>query len=402
MTDNPEGINPLKFIKSGKWLDERVFPPLAYAVPGMIPEGFGLLTGPPKVGKSYAVGGLGLALATGGKAFGAIPVGIPRPVLYLALEDGDRRLQARSRHLLEGKPIPEMIDFVTEVPPLLVFEVIDAWMGQHGHEKPLVILDTLGRVMPPSMPGESDYQRDYRIGVKLKKYTDRNPGSTLLVVHHTRKQAGEDWMDSTSGTNGLNGAADFTMNLSRKRNEASGMIRITGRDIKEGEYKVTVENGFWALDGDSLEKAAEAAAEAKITQPLGETSQTILDFVNAQPGPVSAADVANGTGVKDARTYLSRLYESERIARPKRGTYARLTLGVASDASVATQGGGLLDATVATVATPLDADGFNATLPRHDDEPRCPTHPQEVLGARTGKCLACVTENASRIQGEAA
>jgi hypothetical protein len=32
---------------SGAWLDTQTFPPLEYAVPGIIPEGFGLLVSPP-------------------------------------------------------------------------------------------------------------------------------------------------------------------------------------------------------------------------------------------------------------------------------------------------------------------------------------------------------------------
>jgi RecA-family ATPase len=81
---------------NGAWLDTQEFPPLEYAVPGIIPEGFGLLVSPPKAGKSWLVCGIGLACATGGLALGRIHVE-KRPVLYLALEDGQRRLQSRCR-----------------------------------------------------------------------------------------------------------------------------------------------------------------------------------------------------------------------------------------------------------------------------------------------------------------
>ena len=81
-------------IKTGSWLDRQVFSPLKWAVPGIIPEGFGLLIGPPKLGKSWLVLGLLLTVAEGGKALGAIHTE-QRPVLYAALEDGDRRMQQR-------------------------------------------------------------------------------------------------------------------------------------------------------------------------------------------------------------------------------------------------------------------------------------------------------------------
>ena len=46
---------------SGESLDQQVCAPLAYAVDGIIPEGCGLLVGPPKKGKSCLVGDIGLA-----------------------------------------------------------------------------------------------------------------------------------------------------------------------------------------------------------------------------------------------------------------------------------------------------------------------------------------------------
>ena len=347
-----KNTNPLSFIKTGDWLDDQDYPPLKFAVPGLIPEGFGLLTGPPKIGKSWAVLGIALSIAVGGKAFGRIAVGKPRPVLYLALEDGERRLQSRARKLLHDEPIPANFNFVTAVPPMLVMDVINAWMSANGDRDPLVILDTLGRVMPPARPGESAYDRDYRIGVELKSVSDSHAGSTFIVVHHVRKQAGEDWMDSTSGTNGLNGAADYTINLSRKRNEETGLIRVTGRDAFEGEYSVTVSDGSWTIDGDSLEAAAKAAEQARDTQNLGVDSERILKFINKQTTPVAAKYVADTLEIDRARDYLLRLVKSERIKKAGRGLYAPLHLTVASVATVANDGDPEPNATHDTHATP--------------------------------------------------
>src|SRR5699024_262179 len=103
-----------------------------------------------------------------------------------------------------------------------------AWLSVHGDNETVVILDTLGKVLPPAYAGESSYARDYRIGAELKGTVDAYPGSTLLAVHHTRKQASEDFMESVSGTNGLNGAADFTVVLSRSRNDDKGTLQVTG------------------------------------------------------------------------------------------------------------------------------------------------------------------------------
>jgi len=187
-------------VKNGSWLDAQEFPPLQWAVDGLIPEGFGLITGPPKLGKSWFVLGVLLAIAAGGRAVGRIHVD-PKPVLYLALEDGDRRMQARVRALNGEEPTPDGFNFLTAAEPSTVIQMIDAWLSYHPEG--VVALDTLGKVMPQAFPGEGAYQRDYRVGGILKKLTDTYPGSTLMVVHHVRKQGSGDWMDSTSGTNGL-------------------------------------------------------------------------------------------------------------------------------------------------------------------------------------------------------
>ena len=97
-------------IRTGAELDAMTFPPLAWAVPGLVPEGFGLLTGPPKAGKSWLVLDIALGVAAGGRVLGKVRVGRPRPVLYFALEDGERRLQDRARTLLgPGEPIPSCL-----------------------------------------------------------------------------------------------------------------------------------------------------------------------------------------------------------------------------------------------------------------------------------------------------
>jgi hypothetical protein len=303
---------------------------------GLIPEGFGLLTGPPKAGKSWAAFGVALAISAGGSAFGKIATGQPRPVLYLALEDGNARLQWRARQLLDGNPIPSLLHTVTQAHPNQVIPLIEAWLDLHGHAQPLVLLDTLGKVMPPAQPGEGAYQRDYRIGSRLKSLADAHPGSTLLVIHHIRKATGEDWMDSTSGTNGLNGAADFTINLHRARNSETGVIRVTGRDVVESEFAVTSADGRWTLDGSTLAEAALAAEVARATADLGDKSAEVVQFVNTRPDGAKAADVAAACGMEShtARTYLARLADSGRIAKTGRGLYTP----VASVASVAFEG----------------------------------------------------------------
>src|SRR5688572_20122765 len=50
------------------------FPEPRFAVPGLIPEGLTLFAGAPKLGKSWLGLGLGIAVASGGRALGSVPV----------------------------------------------------------------------------------------------------------------------------------------------------------------------------------------------------------------------------------------------------------------------------------------------------------------------------------------
>ena len=331
----PDAAPLLAGLRDGAWLDAQNFPPLAYAVPGVIPEGLALLVGPPKIGKSWLVLTVDLAAATGGKAFG---ITIPkRPALYLALEDSDRRLQDRCRKLLGGDPIPPEFEYLVRVEGPVI-DTITAWLDRHHDVPPLVILDTLGKVMPPAKPGESPYGRDYRVGTTLKRIADQHPGMTLLVNHHDRKMAAEDFVDSVSGTHGLAGAADTVIVLTRSRHETGGLLKVTGRDVPEGEYALQFVDGCaWDLDGAGLDEASSRARQARLVGGVGDRSAEIIAFVAANPPSVTADQVEDKFG-EGARQNLSRLARSKRLLRLSRGRYTSVTSVTSSQSQVSEPG----------------------------------------------------------------
>jgi hypothetical protein len=193
---------------------------------------------------------------------------------------------------------------------------------------PLVILDTLAKVMPPTLQGETFYYRDYRVGTTLKRIAEEHPGMTLLTNHHDRKAAADDFVDSVSGTHGLAGAADTIMVLLRNRLEERGLLKVTGRDVPEGEYAVVFKDGHhWQLGGDDLAAAAKQAqkvrATTKATAGVGEQLIDVILYVYAHPDGVKAVDVAEALKLetKVAGVYLSRAVKAGRLQRPERGLY---------------------------------------------------------------------------------
>ncbi|ORW86913.1 hypothetical protein AWB92_24825 [Mycobacterium sp. IEC1808] len=305
----------------GAWLDAQTFAPLEYAVPGIIPEGFGVLVSPPKGGKSWLVCGIGLACAAGGTAIGAIQVP-KRPVLYLALEDGERRLQSRCRRIMAGQRIPAGIRFITRAENSAVaFGMICEFFTSHHNEKPLVILDTFGRAKPTKPASADPYQFDYKVGAQLKAAVDAAPGATLLAVHHTRKAESSDFIDAVSGTHGIAGSADFVLVLARKRHSHEAFLSVTGRDVIEAEYALTVSDGIWELAGHNLaESAGEAETRRERTQ-LGDRALEVLAYVNSHAETRPADIEALGISKDQTRIYLSRLVKSSRIGKIRRGVY---------------------------------------------------------------------------------
>lgn len=324
----------LSSMVSGAWLDAQDFPPLEWLVEGVLPEGFGVLAGPPKVGKSWMVGDIGLACAAGGYALDAIPVK-QRPVLYLALEDGHRRVQSRFRTLTDGQPIPAGIHVIISARPNEVPGMIAEFLELYRADKPLIILDTLGKVKPPKQAGQESYAADYAIGSRLKELVDSVPGSCLLAVHHTRKAESADFIDAVSGTQGIAGSADFILVLTRRRKDDAAILSVTGRDVVENEYALVIDDGRWRLDGMDLMDAAATVDKRRESQGLGDRTMDILQHVMTH-GPTTPGDIAKAFGMsnKDASKYLSRLYESERIAKTGRGIYDRSSTPVESVESV--------------------------------------------------------------------
>jgi len=99
VTIEPEDVfNPAHAGITAAALMDKTFPSINYIVPGYVCEGLTVLAGAPKLGKSWLTLGWALAIASETPAFGTIPV-MGGDVLYLALEDNQRRLKARLLHM---------------------------------------------------------------------------------------------------------------------------------------------------------------------------------------------------------------------------------------------------------------------------------------------------------------
>ena len=133
-----------------------------------------------------------------------------------------------------------------------------------------------------------------------------------------------DFLDAVSGTQGVAGAADTVLVLSRNREETNAILRVTSRDAREGSYALEIdESGRWNLSGTTLEEAAEAARTEATTAGLGTRMAELVAYVNEHPEGVRASEVAAALHMSgdDAGKYLRRAFDSERITKATRGLY---------------------------------------------------------------------------------
>ncbi len=233
----------------------RHFEPARWAVPELLPSGVTILAGRPKLGKSWLALGLALAIAAGGRALGQIPVE-PGEVLYLALEDGPRRLQERLQALLDSRPPPARLHFATRWPRLDAggLEALDTWLAGHPDAR-LIVVDTLKRVRPREPATARLYDADYDAVAGLQELAQRHR-VCILLIHHTRKAEADDPLDLISGTTGLTAGADGALVLRRTRGASDAELVGCHRDLPADlslalRWDHAITN--WILVGDAEE-----------------------------------------------------------------------------------------------------------------------------------------------------
>jgi hypothetical protein len=253
------------------------FAPVRYVLPEFVPEGLTLLVGRPKIGKSWWALDLAVACAANRPTLGTLT---PEngDVLYLALEDGWRRLQRRLDKLL-GTFRGEWPERLSLVPmggwpraDLGGLAKIEQWCK--SVPKPvLVVIDTQERFRKPPTGKAPLYTADYEAIAGLQKIATDH-GIAIIVLHHDRKSDADDAFDTVSGTLGLTGAADTILIIKRGSNGV--VLHARGRDIEESETAMQFEKETcrWTILGKasevhrSTERARVIAALTAAGQPL--------------------------------------------------------------------------------------------------------------------------------------
>ncbi len=306
-----ELISRLPRAWTGKDIMTTNFPPPRWSVNGLIPTGAILLSGIYKIGKSWLMLQLTNCVSRGQPFLGhEVNKGA---VLYLALEDGPARLQRRA--CIMGIVLA---DNVTVFNSWLHGEdgiaSLDAWLEDSPAR--LVIIDTLSR-WQDEYRGTDIWARDTKRIADFKAIADKHD-CTVLIVHHRSKTSREDIHQSVAGTNALQGAADASIILDKKRGEMKGKMCLLGRDIAEADIAVEFMSDIctWrAIDADPREIL------------LTPERQAVLDTLRGLGGTAHTGAIAKAMGKSDkaVSALLTRLKDDGNIASTAYGTYTTIS-----------------------------------------------------------------------------
>lgn len=309
-------------IFNGAALLEMDLPEVRWAVPGLLPQGLAILAGGPKLGKSWLIYSICAGIGAGCNILGQFQTPQARS-LYLALEDGQRRLQDRLKALCNTDPAIKAglsnVDFQITWPRFDDeggLEKLEEYIKENvpGGLK-LVVVDTLAKVMPKGKSkGLNAYENDSLIMGRIKSMADRHGVCVLIVTHLSKLRTSKDPFDSITGSMGQFGTADTAMLLTRKRGAPTATLQTTGRDIEGNSYALSWSNPGWTCAGLANEEELGLSAERL----------AILNVFRAHTEPISSGMVARETGktVSNTSKLIKKLVEEGFLFSSGYGLYS--------------------------------------------------------------------------------
>jgi AAA domain len=266
------------------------FQPIQWVVPHVLSEGLTVLAGRPKLGKSWLALQIAQAVACAGRVFEhTVERGA---VLYIALEDSERRLQKRMhlQHWLHASTAT----FYTAWKPLDTggLPSLDAEMAGGGYR--LVVIDTLSRALS-GQRNQNEVGEMTGVFSTLQRLALERRAAILLVDHHSKPRGmNPDPVDDILGSTGKGAAADIVMGLYRERGKKGAILRVVGRDLDEDKNLALEWDPQWCcwqLLGDEAE-VAKGSLQATILDAFARlggaaTTTAVAEYIGKDKGNLS-------------------------------------------------------------------------------------------------------------------
>jgi hypothetical protein len=290
-------------------------PPVSWMVEDLLPtDALAALVGPSGKGKTFLTIDLACAVATGTRWLNQ-RVGLSGPVLYIAAE-GTAGLRQRvaawvtEHHAPSDLPVYFICETVNFMERSDVEHVLRATLALPAPPR-LVIVDTLHRAMPG---GDENSAKDVGVVITHADVLRREAGSTVLIVHHTKKDA-----DIERGSTAMRAACD-TLLLLRDEETVRTLAVDKQKDAAQAE---PIPLRFYEAHGSLL------VQPATVTVAAMERAADPMRLTNSERLALSALLDAGGqdgltvTEWKDASQLATRTMHYVKSALERGGLIAR-------------------------------------------------------------------------------
>ena len=262
-------VTALDVIHADELMDKQ-FENTGALIDGFIGRGVYLLAGSPKIGKSWLVLWLAHRVCLGEDVWEF--KSRQCDVLYISLEDPERRIQSRVAEITRGETGNLWFATETELMGKGFEEQITGFLFEHPSVK-FIIVDTLQKVRQ-LRADQYSYAGDYEVISQMKSLADRF-GITILLVHHTRKAGAADPFSMISGTTGLSGGVDGSLVMIKdERMDNRAKLYITGRDTLDMQLELLFDrtSSTWQFLGYGGQERIQ-----KRDRLLGEVNDFLID-----------------------------------------------------------------------------------------------------------------------------
>lgn len=261
-----------------------------WLIKDLLPKGLTVFAGKSKTGKSYLMLNIMMKLAQNDWMFADTSAsgfhGKRGHILYLALEDTERRLAIRMRGI-NADPKVRVLDKYLELrltwPKFFNggLSKIEQWI-QEKTKPILIVIDVIERIAPKSSKTSAGryYSEEYGIFGPISDLAHKYNTSIIVITHSTKNKA-SDVFDEILGGAGTAGPADNLMVLAKDPKDPNNrVLSIRGKDIDEKQllFEVTGEGAEWFCLGDTWENR------------MTEERQSIYDYLE-ENGAMSYTEI---------------------------------------------------------------------------------------------------------------
>jgi hypothetical protein len=303
-------------LKTADWILAANIEPTLHIVPGLITEGLTIISGPPKIKKSYLLTDIATAVVLDACCLENGYRALSGSVLYLDFEDDDVGEQLRLKNL-----------FPTTIPSFggqLFFEqgcskgeegfaYIESWIKRTPNAR-LIVIDTLSDFRPPFRMGAGSlYDQEKAFCVRLNRLALRHH-IAIVCIHHNNKGEHADLSHKMSGTEVCQVGPWATLSWIASAKTRKTTMRSYLGAIAASAHFASQPHSAPRLLGDGKSSAALPMCAKSAT-----SSGLLNSSMRAQGDSFTTGQIANYAGLSGSRQatwkLLSRLAKAGKIAK---------------------------------------------------------------------------------------